>query len=204
MNYLTIASLLAITAIILVAPALLGATKFHRKIGSGHVLTLLALLWPLVLLSVALFLLRTEQRHVLRWTTLDPTFRLLLLLGGAIVYNVPLACVCYRPAAAAVPFTLHEAALLEGAGIMQRIKSIVLPVAGPTILVGLLTAWIQSIAGLAIAVLGAPNDSPIVASFPARATFNLAEVAIAACVGLSVVALLLQHYTERAAAVPRD
>lgn len=191
-----IAAFGAVTTVVLFAIALFAATR-RREDHSDRGIVLLAVLCPPILLSIALFLLRAEQPLVPVLTRIQLLLRLLVFLVCAILYNLPVAFLFCRRALAAMPNSLHEAALLEGASSVQRFMNIVLPIGGMLIAVGILAVWAQSLAAWAILMAEGAKLSLLFDASSMAVRLHHVALAIAASVVLSVVALVLQYRARK-------
>ena len=110
-------------------------------------------------------------------------------MWGPIIANVwwgiPFFAITLLAALQAIPRDLYEAAAIDGAGAVQRFRSITLPFLAPTIAITVLlrTVWIANFADLIVVMTnGGPADrTQIVASYIFTQAFQRARFRL--CLG---------------------
>ncbi len=122
-------------------------------------------------------------------------------MWGPIVANVwwgiPFFAITMLAALQAIPKDLYEAAALDGAGPLERFRSITLPFLAPTIAISVLlrTVWIANFADLIVVMTnGGPADrTQIVASYIFTQAFRRLDFGYASAIALVLLVLLLVY-----------
>lgn len=147
---------------------------------------------PLPHWFVALGLMETPQSILS-----DPD----LAMWGPIIANVwwgiPFFAITLLAALQAIPKDLYEAAAIDGAGPIERFRSITLPFLAPTIAITILlrTVWISNFADLIVVMTnGGPADrTQIVASYIFTQAFRRLDFGYASAIALVLLVLLLAY-----------
>jgi multiple sugar transport system permease protein len=124
-----------------------------------------------------------------------------LAMWGPIVANVwwgvPFFAITLLAALQAIPRDLYEAAAIDGAGPVERFRSITLPFLAPTIAITVLlrTVWISNFADLIVVMTnGGPADrTQIVASYIFTQAFRRLDFGYASAIALVLLVLLLAY-----------
>lgn len=137
LNSLLVAGGSAVLCVLLAAPAAYAVARFRTWLGRATLVwTLISQLFPLVLIIIPLFL-------VLKGLHLVDTLGGLLIVY--VVWSLPFALWMLQSFVRAVPRELEEAAVMDGAGRWRTLRSVVLPLLTPglvvTLLFSFITAW---------------------------------------------------------------
>lgn len=124
-----------------------------------------------------------------------------LAMWGPIVANVwwgiPFFAITLLAALQAIPRDLYEAAAIDGAGPVERFRSITLPFLAPTIAITVMlrTVWIANFADLIVVMTnGGPADrTQIVASYIFTQAFRRLDFGYASAIALVLLVLLLAY-----------
>ncbi|WP_075213991.1 carbohydrate ABC transporter permease [Mongoliimonas terrestris] len=124
-----------------------------------------------------------------------------LAMWGPIIANVwwgiPFFAITLLAALQAIPKDLYEAAAIDGAGPIERFRSITLPFLAPTIAITILlrTVWISNFADLIVVMTnGGPADrTQIVASYIFTTAFRRLDFGYASAIALVLLVLLLAY-----------
>jgi multiple sugar transport system permease protein len=187
--------LAAIATIVGTTAALLAGYALARRyipLKNGIILAVLFLSGlPVSTLAVPIFLIYSK----LQWFSILPTG---LLLG---VINLPLQIWLARNFVEAIPIELEQAALLEGAGTLYILRTVVAPLIAPgiaaTAIFGFVNAWGAFL--LPLVTLVDPNNTPapvMIYSFISSAMTRYGEIAAFSLV-YSVPAILLYSVMSR-------
>jgi multiple sugar transport system permease protein len=122
-------------------------------------------------------------------------------LWGPIIANVwwgiPFFAITLLAALQSIPRDIYEAAEIDGAGPLQRFRSITLPFLAPTIAITVLlrTVWIANFADLIVVMTkGGPADSTqIVASYIFTQAFQRLDFGYASAIAAVLLVLLLAY-----------
>jgi multiple sugar transport system permease protein len=122
-------------------------------------------------------------------------------MWGPIVANVwwgiPFFAITMLAALQAIPKDLYEAAEIDGAGPIERFRSITVPFLAPTMAISILlrTVWIANFADLIIVMTnGGPADrTQIVASYIFTQAFRRLDFGYASAIALVLLVLLLAY-----------
>jgi multiple sugar transport system permease protein len=122
-------------------------------------------------------------------------------MWGPIIANVwwgiPFFAITMLAALQAIPKDLYEAAEIDGAGPIERFRSITVPFLAPTMAISILlrTVWIANFADLIIVMTnGGPADrTQIVASYIFTQAFRRLDFGYASAIALVLLVLLLAY-----------
>ncbi len=122
-----------------------------------------------------------------------------LAMWGPIVANVwwgiPFFAITLLAALQSIPRDIYEAAAIDGAGAIERFRSITLPFLAPTIAITILlrTVWIANFADLIVVMTnGGPADrTQIVASYIFTTAFRRLDFGYASAIALVLLMLLM-------------
>lgn len=120
-------------------------------------------------------------------------------MWGPIIANVwwgiPFFAITLLAALQSIPKDIYEAAAIDGAGAIERFRSITLPFVAPTIAITILlrTVWIANFADLIVVMTnGGPADrTQIVASYIFTTAFRRLDFGYASAIALVLLVLLM-------------
>lgn len=147
---------------------------------------------PLPHWFVALGLMETPQSILS-----DPDLAMWGPITANVWWGIPFFAITLLAALQAIPKDLYEAAAIDGAGPIERFRSITLPFLAPTIAITILlrTVWISNFADLIVVMTnGGPADrTQIVASYIFTTAFRRLDFGYASAIALVLLVLLLAY-----------
>jgi multiple sugar transport system permease protein len=147
---------------------------------------------PLPHWFVALGLMETPQSILS-----DPELAMWGPIAANVWWGIPFFAITLLAALQAIPKDLYEAAAIDGAGPIERFRSITLPFLAPTIAITILlrTVWISNFADLIVVMTnGGPADrTQIVASYIFTTAFRRLDFGYASAIALVLLVLLLTY-----------
>ncbi|WP_181700941.1 carbohydrate ABC transporter permease [Chthonobacter albigriseus] len=147
---------------------------------------------PLPHWFVALGLMETPQSILS-----DPDLAMWGPIAANVWWGIPFFAITLLAALQAIPKDLYEAAAIDGAGPIERFRSITLPFLAPTIAITILlrTVWISNFADLIVVMTnGGPADrTQIVASYIFTTAFRRLDFGYASAIALVLLVLLLTY-----------
>lgn len=147
---------------------------------------------PLPHWFVALGLMETPQSILS-----DPDLAMWGPIAANVWWGIPFFAITLLAALQAIPKDLYEAAAIDGAGPIERFRSITLPFLAPTIAITILlrTVWISNFADLIVVMTnGGPADrTQIVASYIFTTAFRRLDFGYASAIALVLLVLLLAY-----------
>ncbi|APO79045.1 sugar ABC transporter permease protein (plasmid) [Rhizobium etli 8C-3] len=127
----------------------------------------------------------------------DPQYAMWGPIIANVWWGIPFFAITLLAALQAIPRDLYEAASIDGAGWVQRFRSITLPFLAPTIAITVLlrTVWVSNFADLIVVMTGGgPADrTQIVASYIFTQAFRRLDFGYASAIALVLLALLLAY-----------
>ncbi|CAN7578850.1 carbohydrate ABC transporter permease [Rhizobium sp. LjRoot258] len=127
----------------------------------------------------------------------DPRYAMWGPIVANVWWGIPFFAITLLAALQAIPRDLYEAASIDGAGWLQRFRSITLPFLAPTIAITVLlrTVWVSNFADLIVVMTsGGPADrTQIVASYIFTQAFRRLDFGYASAIALVLLVLLLAY-----------
>ncbi|MEK1894068.1 MAG: sugar ABC transporter permease [Rhizobium sp.] len=127
----------------------------------------------------------------------DPRYAMWGPIIANVWWGIPFFAITLLAALQAIPRDLYEAASIDGAGWLQRFRSITLPFLAPTIAITVLlrTVWVSNFADLIVVMTsGGPADrTQIVASYIFTQAFRRLDFGYASAIALVLLVLLLAY-----------
>lgn len=127
----------------------------------------------------------------------DPDLALWGPITAAVWWGIPFFAITLLAALQSIPADLYEAAQIDGAGPLQRFRSITLPFLAPVIAITVLlrTVWVANFTDLIIVMTGGgPADrTQTVASYIFTQAFKRLDFGYASAISLVLLVLLLTY-----------
>ncbi|WP_112603610.1 carbohydrate ABC transporter permease (plasmid) [Rhizobium sp. WW22] len=127
----------------------------------------------------------------------DPNYAMWGPIIANVWWGIPFFAITLLAALQAIPRDLYEAASIDGAGWLERFRSITLPFLAPTIAITVLlrTVWVSNFADLIVVMTGGgPADrTQIVASYIFTQAFKRLDFGYASAIALVLLVLLLAY-----------
>ena len=127
----------------------------------------------------------------------DPSLAMWGPIAANVWWGIPFFAITLLAALQAIPRDLYEAASIDGAGPIERFRSITLPFLAPTMAITILlrTVWISNFADLIVVMTnGGPADrTQIVASYIFTQAFRRLDFGYASAVALVLLVLLMAY-----------
>ncbi len=129
----------------------------------------------------------------------DPRHALWGPITASVWWGVPFFAITLLAALQSIPGEIYEAAEIDGAGAIERFRSITLPFLAPTVAITVLlrTVWIANSADLIVVMTrGGPADSTqILASYIFTQAFQRLDFGYASAIAAVLLVLLLAYAT---------
>ena len=129
----------------------------------------------------------------------DPAHALWGPITASVWWGVPFFAITLLAALQSIPADIYEAASIDGAGPLERFRSITVPFLAPTVAITVLlrTVWIANSADLIVVMTrGGPADSTqILASYIFTQAFQRLDFGYASAVAAVLLVLLLLYAT---------
>lgn len=127
----------------------------------------------------------------------DPNLALWGPITAAVWWGIPFFAITLLAALQSIPADLYEAAQIDGAGPLQRFRSITLPFLAPVIAITVLlrTVWVANFTDLIVVMTGGgPADrTQTVASYIFTQAFRKLDFGYASAISLVLLVLLLSY-----------
>ncbi|MBE7198527.1 MAG: sugar ABC transporter permease [Parafilimonas terrae] len=127
----------------------------------------------------------------------DPAHALWGPITASVWWGIPFFAITLLAALQSIPADIYEAAALDGAGVLERFRSITVPFLAPTVAITVLlrTVWIANSADLIVVMTrGGPADSTqILASYVFTQAFQRLDFGYASALATVMLVLLLAY-----------